>query len=89
MRPVLGLAPMANVTDCAFRCIFAKYGKPSVIWTEFVSTEGLCDARQVNNLLLDLKYTPEERPIVAQIFGADPAKFRHVRAYYTSDPLLG
>ncbi len=32
---------MADVTDPAFRRIIAKYGKPDVTWTEFVSADGL------------------------------------------------
>ena len=35
------LAPLADVTDPAFRRIIAKYGKPDAIWTEFVSADGL------------------------------------------------
>jgi tRNA-dihydrouridine synthase len=41
-KPILVLAPMADVTDPAFRRIIAKYGKPDVMWTEFVSADGLC-----------------------------------------------
>lgn len=37
----MALAPMADVTDAAFRRIIAKYGKPDVMWTEFVSADGL------------------------------------------------
>lgn len=65
------MAPMADVTDCAFRQIITKYGKPDVFWTEFVSADGLASAgRQA--LMIDLKYSGNERPIVAQIFGSKP-----------------
>ena len=40
-KPIFALAPMADVTDAAFRQIIAKYGKPDVMWTEFVSANGL------------------------------------------------
>lgn len=70
-RPVLALAPMANVTDAAFRRIIAKHGKPDVMWTEFVSADGLCSAGR-KNLLAALKFTQRQRPIVAQIFGSKP-----------------
>lgn len=73
-KPVIALAPMANVTDAAFRRIIAKYGKPDVIWTEFVSCDGLCSAGR-EKLLIDLKFSSKERPIVAQFFGAKPEKF--------------
>ena len=50
-KPFFCLAPMADVTDAAFRRIIAKYGKPArtdwrggpdVFWTEFTSADGLC-----------------------------------------------
>jgi nifR3 family TIM-barrel protein len=71
------LAPMANVTDAAFRRIIAKYGKPDVMWTEFVSVEGLLSAGR-EKLLTDFWYTDAERPIVAQIFGSKPEQFTEV-----------
>ena len=40
-EPILVLAPMADVTDFAFRKMLAKYGKPDVLWTEFVTADGL------------------------------------------------
>ena len=72
-RPFFVLAPMADVTDAAFRRIITKYGKPDVIWTEFVSADGLCSpGREV--LLRDLAFTEAERPIIAQLFSAHPEK---------------
>ncbi|OGG42455.1 hypothetical protein A3A21_02590 [Candidatus Jorgensenbacteria bacterium RIFCSPLOWO2_01_FULL_45_25b] len=70
-KPVMALAPMANVTDAAFRKMIAKYGKPDVMWTEFVSCDGLC-SKGMERLLPDLWYGEEERPIIAQIFGSKP-----------------
>lgn len=72
-KPFFALAPMADVTDAAFRKIIAKYGKPDVFWTEFTSADGLMSAGQ-EKLLHNLKYSREERPIVAQLFGAIPEK---------------
>ena len=43
-KPIFVLAPMADVTDAAFRRVIAKYGKPDVMWTEFVSADGLARA---------------------------------------------
>ncbi len=73
-RPIFALAPMANVTDVAFRRLIAHYGKPDVMWTEFVSCDGLCSKGR-ESLLTDLWFTDAERPIVAQFFGSDPASF--------------
>lgn len=83
-RPVHVLAPMADVTDAAFRRLIAKYsahrrsdgttGGPDVMWTEFVSADGLmrATAEGKEKLLADLIYGEEERPIVAQLFTATP-----------------
>jgi len=65
------LAPMADVTDCAFRQIIAKYGKPDIFWTEFVSADGLAHPKAREKLLIDLKFSAKEHPIVAQIFGSN------------------
>lgn len=78
-KPFLVMAPLANVTDIAFRALFAKYGKPDVMFTEFVSVEALCSRGQ-KNVLIDLAYTEDMRPIVAQIFGSKPEQFREVAA---------
>jgi tRNA-dihydrouridine synthase len=80
-RPIIAMAPMANVTDAAFRRMFAEVGgadgKPDVFWTEFVSAEGLLSAGR-KQLLVDFWYTEAERPIVAQIFGDKPEQFEEV-----------
>jgi len=70
-KPFFCLAPMANVTDIAFRRIITKYGKPDVLWTEFVSADGLQSSGR-EKLLIDIQYEENERPIVAQVFGARP-----------------
>ncbi len=76
-RPIMAMAPMANVTDEAFRRMFAECGKPDVFWTEFVSVEGLL-SRGREKLLTDLWFSPGEHPIVAQIFGGKPEQFEEV-----------
>ena len=75
-KPFLCLAPMADVTDCAFREIIAKYGKPDVFWTEFVSADGLAHEKARRKLLIGLKYSKKEHPIVAQIFGSNPENIK-------------
>lgn len=74
-EPILCLAPMADVTDRAFRQIIAKYGKPDVMWTEFVSADGLMlGGREA--LQNDLAFSENERPIVAQFFTSKPEMMR-------------
>jgi nifR3 family TIM-barrel protein len=77
--PLFVLAPMADVTDAAFRRVIAKYGKPDVMYTEFVSADGLYHTREIqklsdteNPLMKDLLFSEAERPIVAQFFTAKP-----------------
>ena len=76
-KPFFVLAPLANVTDAAFRSIIAKYSKPAgphVFWTEFVSADGLVLATDEGKkkLMRDLLYSEAERPIVAQLFTSKP-----------------
>lgn len=77
-KPIFVLAPMADVTDPAFRALIAKYGKPDVFYTEFVSADGLALAPEEGRkkLLKDLEYTEEERPIIAQFFTSKPENMR-------------
>ncbi len=83
-KPIMVLAPMANVTDVSFRRMIAKHsrhvrkdgtmGGPDVMWTEFVSADGLMRATPEGKAMLmaDLLYSEEERPIVAQLFSSHP-----------------
>ncbi|OHA92578.1 MAG: hypothetical protein A2665_02085 [Candidatus Zambryskibacteria bacterium RIFCSPHIGHO2_01_FULL_46_30] len=73
-KPIFVLAPMADVTDVAFRRIIAEVAKPNVLWTEFVSADGLALAPEggKKKLLKTLEYSEAERPIVAQFFTSSP-----------------
>ncbi|MDO8523962.1 MAG: tRNA-dihydrouridine synthase [bacterium] len=96
-RPFFVLAPLADVTDPAFRRIIAKYSKwgsenvidqqgkftrphakpvggPEVMYTEFVSADGLMFAPEAGRkkLLADLQFSEIERPIIAQFFTGKP-----------------
>jgi nifR3 family TIM-barrel protein len=70
-RLFFALAPMANVADSVFRKLIAKYGKPDIMWMEFVSADGLISAGR-KKLLIDLVYSEKERPVVAQLFTGHP-----------------
>ena len=70
-KPFFALAPMADVTDAAFRSLIAKYGRPDVMFTEFVSADGLFLGGK-ETLMKDLVFSESERPIVAQFFTAKP-----------------
>jgi len=75
-QPVIGLSPMDGVTDPAFRFIVASHGKPDVQVTEFINVDEVCHGGDAAWSQLD--YHEIERPIVAQIYGADPDKFYQV-----------
>lgn len=71
-KPLLALAPMAGVTDSAFRQICKKYGA-DVVYTEMVSVDGLYyDSKKTLEFLKFAKY---EHPVVIQLFGKYPEKF--------------
>jgi nifR3 family TIM-barrel protein len=88
-RPFFCLAPMADVTDIAFRTMFVKYGRPAslthqggpeVLWTEFVSADGLAHPVGRKKLLPILKFNKKEQPIMAQIFGSQPENIKKASA---------
>lgn len=80
-KPFFCLAPMADVTDCAFRKIISKYGKPDILWTEFVSADGLCNKVGQKKLSINLKFSKKEKPIVAQIFGSNIENIKKASAF--------
>lgn len=73
-RPIFVMAPMADVTDPAFRRIIASRGNPDAMWTEFVSSDGLALADSVGKEKLKraLLYSEIERPVIAQFFTSNP-----------------
>ena len=63
------LAPMAGVTDFAFRVIAKEFGA-GVVYSEFVSAHGII--RKNEKTLNMIKFSEFERPIGIQIFGDTP-----------------
>ncbi len=72
-KPIFGLAPMDGITDCVYRTMVWRHGPPDVMFTEFVSAEGL--SRKIPALLSDLRFYSPERPMIAQIYGHEPEAF--------------
>ena len=66
------VAPMAGMTDTAFRRLVKRRGGCGLVVTEMVSSEGL--VRGIDRTLEYAEYTEEERPVSIQIFGGDPIK---------------
>ncbi|NLV87953.1 MAG: tRNA dihydrouridine synthase DusB [Tissierellia bacterium] len=73
------LAPMAGVTDLAFRILCKEMGAGLVV-SEMVSSKGLYyNDSSTRNLL---KVDPKERPIAIQIFGSDPRIMAYIVETY-------
>jgi tRNA-dihydrouridine synthase B len=68
----VAMAPMAGMTDTAFRRLVKRKGGCGLVVTEMVSSEGL--VRGIDRTLEYAEYTEEERPVSIQIFGGDPVK---------------
>ncbi len=76
--PFFALAPMEDVTDVAFREMFARHSHSNpVFFTEFVSVDGIVYSKSNDRekLFSKLLFTKKQRPIVAQVFGAKPNNF--------------
>jgi nifR3 family TIM-barrel protein len=75
VRPATVLAPMAGVTDTVFRRLIRAQGGCGLIMTEFTSSHGVTAAQRANKFTRIMRYLyfdPDEHPITAQLFGADP-----------------
>ena len=72
LDPPFALAPMAGMTDTAFRRLVKRHGGCGLVVTEMASSEGL--VRGVGRTIEYAEYTEEERPVSIQIFGGDPDK---------------
>ena len=71
----IALAPVDGVTDAAFRQITDELGKPDLMYTEFVTTEGLFRGRETILHALDKHKT--NTPIIAQFFGPHPQYYEY------------
>src|SRR5690242_21015504 len=66
------VAPMAGMTDTAFRRLVKRHGGCGLVVTEMVSSEGL--VRGIDRTLEYAEFTEPERPVSIQIFGGDPSR---------------
>jgi tRNA-dihydrouridine synthase B len=72
LTPPVAMAPMAGMTDSAFRRLVKRRAGCGLVVTEMVSSEGL--VRGIDRTLEYAEYTEEERPVSIQIFGGDPER---------------
>jgi nifR3 family TIM-barrel protein len=78
-KPIFALAPLDEVTDTVFRRVVASCAKPDVMFTEFTSVEGLT-SKGADKVIHRFKFTSEEHPLIAQIWGKDLEAFTEVAA---------
>ena len=74
-KPFLILAPMEGVTDIIFRQVIAKAGRPDLFFTEFTNVSSYASEKGRWNALERLRVAPTDSPIIAQIWGKNPAHF--------------
>ncbi len=73
IRPATVLAPMAGLTDTVFRHLIREQGGCGLLMTEFTSADGLARRGGAHERTRRyLYFSEDERPIAAQLFGADP-----------------
>ena len=71
-KPILALAPMAGISDSAFRQICRDQGA-DVVYTEMTSVDGLYyDSKKTLEMLA---FSKKEKPVVCQLFGKKPELF--------------
>jgi tRNA-dihydrouridine synthase B len=72
IRPPLVLAPMAGITDQAYRLMLRSIGGVGLVTMEFISSEAISrgNARQLRKMV----FSEEERPLSIQIYGSDPGR---------------
>ena len=72
------IAPMAGITDKAFRMIVKEFN-PGLVVTEMVSSKGLYYNDEKTKELFNLE--DEKRPISVQIFGSEPESIKAAVEY--------
>jgi len=72
-KPYVCLAPMDGYTDSAFRQTCKSINPNIILFTEFVSADGI--HHNAKKLLEKIQFQPTENPIVVQIFGKNTESF--------------
>ncbi len=72
--PISALAPMDGYTDSPYRQIVKKIAPETVVFSEFYSADGIVHSKDLQKKALT--HNKSEYPLIIQIFGKDPEKFR-------------
>lgn len=85
IAPATVLAPMAGVTDTVFRQFIRAQGGCGLLMTEFTSSHGIVASvhreKKSKTVREYLSFEENERPITAQLFGADPVVLSEAARY--------
>jgi len=71
-KKILALAPLAGVTDSAFRQVCKEYGA-DIVYSEMASVDALVFSPKKTIELLE--YNKNEKPYIVQLFGSNPKYF--------------
>ena len=77
-KPFYILAPMEAVTDVVFRHVVGHAARPDIYFTEFTNAASYCSQKGEQSTRGRLAFTPDEQPMVAQIWGNKPENFREM-----------
>jgi tRNA-dihydrouridine synthase len=66
---------MEAVTDVVFRHVIAHAARPDIFFTEFTNASSYCSPKGIHSTRGRLAFTPDEHPMVAQIWGSRPEEF--------------
>src|SRR6185436_19301686 len=87
-KPFTVLAPLDGVTDVVFRQVVTEIGKPDVLFTEFTPCEGFV-SKGHDRVMENFRFTPDQKPIIAQIWGTKPEQFYTVAQELTKMGFAG
>jgi tRNA-dihydrouridine synthase B len=85
--PIVALAPMDGYTDGPYRRIVKSVNQNVICFTEFFSADGIVKSKHLAKSVLP--HHDEEKPLVVQIFGKDPAMFREAAKIIESYGVAG
>ncbi len=85
--PISALAPMDGYTDSPYRQIVKKIAPKTVVFSEFYSADGIVHSKELQKKALT--HSSSEYPLIIQIFGKDPEKFREAAKIIESYGITG
>ena len=81
-KPIYALAPMAGITDSAFRQICKNFSA-DVVYSEMISAAGLVYNSKKTFRLME--FAKSERPYIVQLFGNKPEYFARAAEFITKE----